>query len=60
MTLDIARRQNNKQRQAHTGLLSKSRVEDPDACAATSREYNLLRYKSPIHISRHVIILNIT
>ena len=38
----------NKQRRAHSGLLSKSIAEDPDDCAATSREYNVLHYESPI------------
>ena len=32
---------------AHTGLLSKYIAVDPDDCAATSWEYDILHYESP-------------
>ena len=44
----LGRKTTIKQRQMHSGLLSISIAEDPDDCAATSREYDVLRYESPI------------
>ena len=50
LTVHTEGTENHSDIHAHTDLLSKSIAEDPDECAATSREYYVLRYESPISL----------